>query len=95
MVEDGDLDIGGVGVEDASGLDVDLFNQMNNLNINESEVDEENEKEKLDKSNTMSADNPVLSFDRPSAKVCAFIYLKVFIPFFLLQVFNMRCLIFR
>lgn len=70
MVEDGDLDFTAGGVEDQSGLDVDLFNQMNNLNIDDSDVEKEEERDLLNKSGTFTVDNPILSFDRPSAKVC-------------------------
>ncbi|XP_052125675.1 transcription termination factor 2 isoform X2 [Frankliniella occidentalis] len=71
MVEDGDLDMGTAeGVEDNNGLDVDLFNQMNKLNISESNI-EDVEKEDLNKSVELSVDNPVLDFQRPSAKIRA------------------------
>lgn len=73
MVSDGDLDFEGVGdgVLDEVGLDVDLFNQMKNLNINESDVeDEKQDTEKQIKSRKLSESNPVFSLDRPSAKVC-------------------------
>ncbi|KAK3908389.1 Transcription termination factor 2, partial [Frankliniella fusca] len=70
MVEDGDLDIGNFGgVEDNNGLDVDLFNLMNNLNIDD---DTGNDEESgLNKSDAFTADNPVLDFERPSAKIRA------------------------
>lgn len=76
MVADGDLDFEGVGdgVLDEVGLDVDLFNQMNNLNINESDVeDEKQDSEKQIKSRKLSESNPVFSLDRPSAKVCVLV----------------------
>ncbi|XP_034249366.1 transcription termination factor 2 [Thrips palmi] len=73
MVENGDIDfnVASAGVEDEDGLDVDLFNQMNNLNIDESAVESEENDDPLNKSGIFSADSPVLSFDRPSAKIRA------------------------
>lgn len=64
MVEDGDLDFEVDGKLD----DVDLFEKMNNLNINESDVENGEEEKDLNKSGVFSVDSPVFSFDRPSAK---------------------------
>ncbi|KAJ1529659.1 hypothetical protein ONE63_006419 [Megalurothrips usitatus] len=72
MVESGDLDFTAGGVEDSDGLDVDLFDQMNRLNIDESDYErEEIGKKKDEQDEPITADHPVLSFERPSAKIRA------------------------